>query len=105
MASEEETMLQNYSKEGLESKVAVALLNSGYSCIFATDVEKIKAAMEIECEEHVKVAMHIEPAENQPESGHVLVPPAMLRRTRSYLQTCLKRMLIRLLSQLERRTC
>ena len=33
--------------------------------------------MEIEFEEKVKIAKNTEPVEKQPESCHVLVPPAM----------------------------
>jgi len=81
VASEEETKLQNYSKEDLESQVEAALLNSGYACTFATDVQRIKAAMDIECEEKVKAATNIEPVEKQHESGHVLVSPAMFEES------------------------
>ena len=77
MASDEENMQQNSVKEDVEPKVA--LHKSDYVCTFviATDVEKIKAALNIECDEKVKAAMSIEPVEKQHESGHVMVSPAM----------------------------
>ena len=49
VASEEEPKLLNNSKDHLESQVEAALLNSGYVCTFATDVQKIKNAMDTEC--------------------------------------------------------
>ena len=103
--------LQNNSKDDLESHAEAALLNSGYACTFATDVQKIKAAMDIECEEKVKIAINTDPVEKQPESGHVLVPPAMfeendsqaalITREKNQNQTCLRRIQ---LSTLKRRT-
>ena len=81
MASEDEPRLQH--KDDLESQVEAALLNSGYACTFATDVQKIKAAMGIECEEKVKIATNTDPVEKKTESGHVLVPPALFEENDS----------------------
>ena len=39
--------------------------------------------MDIECEEKVKLATDNNPVEKQPESGHVLVPPAMFEENDS----------------------
>ena len=39
--------------------------------------------MDIECEEKVKIAINTDPVEKQPESGHVLVPPAMFEENDS----------------------
>ena len=46
-------------------------------------MQKIKAAMDIECEEKVKIAINTDPVEKQPESGHVLVPSAMFEENDS----------------------
>ena len=74
-------------------------------------MQKIKAAMDIECEEKVKIAINTDPVEKQPESGHVLVPPemfdendsqaALITREKNQNQTCLRRIQ---LSTLKRRT-
>ena len=68
VASEEEPKLQNNCKDDLESQVEAALLNSDYVCTFATDVQKIKAVMDIECEKKVKIATNTYPVE-KPRAG------------------------------------
>ena len=45
--------------------------------------QKIKAAMGIECEEKIKIATNTDPVEKKPESGHVLVPPALFEENDS----------------------
>ena len=57
---------------GQSSVIGDKLLSgvSGYACTFATDVQKIKAAMGIECEEKIKIDTNTDPVEKKPESGH-----------------------------------
>ena len=75
VASEEEPKLQNNSKDDLESQVEAALLNSGYVCTFATDVQKIKAAMFEENDSQVAL---ITREENQKLSTDMLEENAAL---------------------------
>ncbi len=57
---------------GQSSVIGDKLLSgvSGYACTFATYVQKIKAAMGIECEEKIRIDTNTDPVEKKPESGH-----------------------------------